>query len=110
LEVAAAEQTLGFLASLVTALGLVSLAAWFFCSVVLSLAKTRRELTDEPRYDTLLEENERLRSFWWRPRRKKPALGRCSATPQSSVVRAVCYRTPRSGNSREDCNDLITYH
>ena len=57
------EQTLGFLALLVTALGLVSLAAWFFCSVGLSLAKTRRELTDDPRYDTLLEENERLRSF-----------------------------------------------
>ena len=57
------EQTLGFLALLVTALGLVSLAAWFFCSAMLSFAKTRRGLADAPRYDTLLEENERLRSF-----------------------------------------------
>jgi hypothetical protein len=59
----AVEQTLGFLALLVTALGLVSLAAWFFCSTMLSFAKTRRGLADAPRYNTLLEENERLRNF-----------------------------------------------
>jgi cell shape-determining protein MreC len=63
LEVAAVEQILGFLALLVTALGLVSVAAWFFCSLVLSLAKTKRELDDAPRYNTLLDENERLRSM-----------------------------------------------
>ena len=51
------EETLGFLALLVTALGLVSLAAWFFSSVVLSLASTRRVLNG-----ALLKENERLRS------------------------------------------------
>jgi hypothetical protein len=56
------EETLGFLALLVTALGLVSLAAWFFSSAVLSLASTRRGLKDEPRYGALLKENERLRS------------------------------------------------
>jgi cell shape-determining protein MreC len=56
------EETLGFLALLVTVLGLVSLAAWFFSSAVLSLASTRRSLKDEPRYCALLKENERLRS------------------------------------------------
>ena len=57
------EETLGFLALLVTALGLVSLAAWFFSSAVLSLAGTRHGLKkDEPRYGALLRENERLRS------------------------------------------------
>jgi cell shape-determining protein MreC len=63
LEVVAVEQIFGFLALLVTALGLVSVAAWFFCSEALSLAKTRRELDDVPRYNTLLDENERLRSM-----------------------------------------------
>jgi cell shape-determining protein MreC len=57
------EETLGFLALLVTALGLVSLAAWFFSSAVLNLASTRRVLNDEPRYGDLLKENERLRSL-----------------------------------------------
>jgi len=62
-EVVAMEETLGFLALLVTALGLVSCAAWFFSWVVLSLASTRRNLSDEPRYGALLKENERLRRF-----------------------------------------------
>ena len=57
------EETLGFLALLMTALGLVSCAAWFFTSAVLSLARTRRRLSDEPRYSALLKENERLKSF-----------------------------------------------
>jgi hypothetical protein len=61
--VAAVEQILGLLALLVTALGLVSLAAWFFRSAVLSLARTRRELDNDPRYGALLEENEGLRSL-----------------------------------------------
>jgi hypothetical protein len=61
-EVVAMEETLGFLALLVTALGLVSLAAWFFSSAVLSLASTRGGQKDEPRYGALLKENERLRS------------------------------------------------
>ena len=61
-EVVAMEETLGFLALLVTALGLVSCATWFFSSVVLSLASTRRDLKDElSRYGVLLRENERLR-------------------------------------------------
>ena len=56
------EQILGLLALLVTALGLVSLAAWFFRSAVLNLARTRRELDLDLRYCALLEENESLRS------------------------------------------------
>src|SRR5919199_524221 len=51
-EVVAMEETLG----------LVSCATWFFSSVVLSLASTRRDLKDElSRYGVLLRENERLR-------------------------------------------------
>lgn len=57
------EDILGFLALVVTALGLVSVAAWFFCSAVLSLTRTRRGLNDVPRYGALLEENERLMSY-----------------------------------------------
>jgi len=63
LEVAAMADILGFLALLVTVLGLVSLAVWFFCSVVQSLARTRRGLKDSLRYGVLLAENERLRSI-----------------------------------------------
>ncbi len=62
LEVAVMEELLGYFVLLMTILGLVSLAAWFFGSVVMSLAKTRRGLTDR-RYGVLVKENERLRSL-----------------------------------------------
>jgi hypothetical protein len=56
------EELLGFFVLLMTILGLVSLAAWFFGSAVTSLAKTRRGLKDR-RYGALIKENDRLRSL-----------------------------------------------
>ena len=56
------EELLGFFVLLMTILGLVSLAAWFFASAVMSLAQTRRGLTDR-RHGVLVKENERLRSL-----------------------------------------------
>ena len=56
------EELLGFFVLLMTILGLISLAAWFFGSAVMSLAKTRRGLADR-RYGAFIKENERLRSL-----------------------------------------------
>ena len=81
------EDILGFLALVVTALGLVSLGAWFFCSAVLSLTRTRRGLNDGPRSSTLLRENEHLRRLLAEAEegntRLRELLGYC----RSSLVR-----------------------
>jgi hypothetical protein len=56
------EDALGYGASVLTMLGLLSVAVWFCCTIAESLVKTRRRLKSS-RYNALLKENERLRSF-----------------------------------------------
>jgi hypothetical protein len=56
------EEVLGFCALVLTVVGLVSLSIWFCCSIVESIVKMRRRLKHS-RYNALLKENERLRSF-----------------------------------------------
>ena len=56
------EEVLGFCALVLTAVGLVSLSVWFCCSIIERIAKMRRRLKNS-RYNALLKENERLRSF-----------------------------------------------
>jgi hypothetical protein len=56
------EEVLGFCALVLTVVGLVSLSIWFCCSIVESIVKMRRRLKNS-RYNALLKENERLRSF-----------------------------------------------
>ena len=56
------EETLGYGASVLTTLGLLSVAVWFCCTLAESLVKMRRRLNSS-RYNALLKENERLRSF-----------------------------------------------
>lgn len=56
------EETLGFCALVLTMLGTISIAVWFCCSIVQNIVTTRRRLKSL-RYNALLEENERLKSF-----------------------------------------------
>lgn len=56
------EGALGYGASILTMLGLLSVAVWFCCAIAESLVKMRRRLKSS-RYSALLKENERLRSF-----------------------------------------------
>jgi hypothetical protein len=56
------EEVLGFCALVLTVVGLVSLSIWFCCSIVERIVKMRRRLKNS-RYNALLKENERLRSF-----------------------------------------------
>ncbi len=56
------EDVLGLLALLLTMLMTLSVVIWLCCSIVGSVVKTRRRL-ENPRYDALLRENKRLKSF-----------------------------------------------
>jgi hypothetical protein len=56
------EEVLGFCALVLTVVGLTSLSVWFCCSIVERIVKVRRRLKNS-RYNALLKENERLRSF-----------------------------------------------
>jgi hypothetical protein len=56
------EETLGFCALVLTMLGTISIAVWFCCSIVQNIVTTRRRLRSL-RYNALLEENGRLKSF-----------------------------------------------
>jgi cell shape-determining protein MreC len=56
------EDVLGFCALVLTMLMTLSVVVWFCCSIVGSIAKTRRRL-ENPRYNALLRENKRLKSF-----------------------------------------------
>jgi hypothetical protein len=56
------EEVLGLCALVLTVVGLISLSVWFCCSIVERIVKVRRRLKNS-RYNALLKENERLRSF-----------------------------------------------
>jgi hypothetical protein len=62
LEELVMEETLGFCTLVLTMLGTISIAVWFCCSIVQNVVMTRRRLRSL-RYNTLLKENERLKSF-----------------------------------------------
>ncbi|MBV9454327.1 MAG: hypothetical protein JOZ19_09450 [Rubrobacter sp.] len=56
------EDTLGFYALVLTMLSTISIAVWFCCSIVQNIVTTRQRLRSL-RYNTLLKENERLKSI-----------------------------------------------
>ncbi len=56
------EDVLGFFALVLTMLMTLSVVVWFCCSIVGSVVKTRRRL-ENSRYNALLRENKRLKSF-----------------------------------------------
>ena len=56
------EEILGFCALVLTMVGLVGLIVWFCCSIVERIVRMRRRLKSS-RYDALLKENRRLKSF-----------------------------------------------
>jgi hypothetical protein len=62
LEELVMEEVLGFCALVLTMLGLISIAVWFCCSTIERMAKMRRRLKSS-RYNALLKENKRLKSF-----------------------------------------------
>jgi hypothetical protein len=58
----ALEEVLGFGISVLTVLMIASLAVWFACSILEHVLKTR-DNTRFPNHDTLIRENERLRTL-----------------------------------------------
>ena len=58
----ALEEVLGFGISVLTVLMIASLAVWFACSILEHVLKTR-DNTRYPNHDTLIRENERLRTL-----------------------------------------------
>ena len=58
----ALEEVLGIGISVLTVLMIASLAVWFACSILEHVLKTR-DNTRFPNHDTLIRENERLRTL-----------------------------------------------
>jgi len=58
----ALEEVLGFGISVLTVLMIASLVIWFACSIVEHVLKAKNN-TRYPNHDTLLRENERLRTL-----------------------------------------------
>ena len=56
------EEVLGFCALVLTVLGLIGIAVWFCCAIMERIVKMRRRLKSS-KYNALLRENKRLKSF-----------------------------------------------
>jgi hypothetical protein len=78
LEELVMEETLGFCALVLTMLGTISIAVWFCCSIVQNIVTTRRRLRSL-RYNALLKENGRLKSFL------------AHAEEENQRLRKICY-------------------
>ncbi|MDQ3284526.1 MAG: hypothetical protein M3P92_02245 [Actinomycetota bacterium] len=71
----ALEEVLGFGISVLTVLMIVSLAAWFACSIVEHVQKMKNN-TRYPNHDSILRENERLRTLLVEAQEKNDYLRR----------------------------------
>jgi hypothetical protein len=85
------EEALGYGASVLTTLGLLRVAVWFCCTIAESLVKMRRRLNSS-RYNALLKENQRLRSFL------------ADVKKENADLREIYYseRTRRRGSVRQN--------